>query len=116
MFRATRISPDLFQYIYNSQFCVTIPCHSFVPIVQQVNIARVKDSRIRYRDHFPVLSNFWLEMAGRQIVEGEDLTLRQVTIIYLWVLTLMADRVIRSFIVLVIIGRRAHSFDLSFGS
>ncbi len=81
MFRATRISPDLFQYVYNSQFCVTIPCQNFVPIVTQVNITRMKDSRLRYKDRFPTLSNFWLETAKQQIIEGEDLALRQVMIL-----------------------------------
>ena len=82
MFRATRISPDLFQYVYNSQFCVTIPCQNYVPIVTQVDIRRMKEMGLRYKDRFPTLSSFWLETAKQQIVEGEDLTLRQVTILF----------------------------------
>ena len=78
MFQATRIAPELFQYIYNSQFQVTIPCQNFVPIVTQVDITRTEKISTRYKDQFPKLSNFFLEMAKRQITEGDDLTLKQV--------------------------------------
>ncbi|KAK2462013.1 hypothetical protein APHAL10511_006476 [Amanita phalloides] len=77
MFRATHISPDLFQYIYNSQFCVTTPCQNYMPIVTQVKITRVKELRTRYKDDFPKLSDFFLDMAKRQIIEGENLSMAQ---------------------------------------
>ncbi|KAF8632568.1 hypothetical protein AX15_001778 [Amanita polypyramis BW_CC] len=78
MFRATRISPELFQYIDNSQFQVTIPCRNYIPIVTQLDISRTKNLRPQSKDDFPRLSDFFLDMAKQQIVEGEDLTVKQI--------------------------------------
>ncbi|KAF8641136.1 hypothetical protein AX17_000778 [Amanita inopinata Kibby_2008] len=78
MFHATRVGPDLFRYIYASQFEVTIPCHNHIPIVTQVDVTRLEGLRMRYKDEFPELSDFFLSMAKQQIAEGEDLTVRQI--------------------------------------
>ncbi|PFH50764.1 hypothetical protein AMATHDRAFT_3619 [Amanita thiersii Skay4041] len=78
MFHAIRVSPDTFQYIYASQFQVTIPCRGYVPIVTGVEVSKLDDMYRRFKDDFPKLTNFFVHMAKQQIVEGEDLTVQQI--------------------------------------
>ncbi|KIL70959.1 hypothetical protein M378DRAFT_175273 [Amanita muscaria Koide BX008] len=78
MFKLIQMEADIFQYIYNSQFQVTIPCSNFAPLVTQVDITRIQASQTRYRDLFPKLSDFFLEVAKRQIIEGDDQTCKQI--------------------------------------
>ncbi|KAJ6626901.1 Spc7 kinetochore protein-domain-containing protein [Mycena sp. CBHHK59/15] len=77
MFRATKILPDLFEYVYASQFRVSIPCRNFVPIVDKVDISRLETSR-RLPDDFPTLSKFFLENATRQIANERQVSTRQI--------------------------------------
>jgi kinetochore protein Spc7/SPC105 len=78
MFRATKISADLFEYVYASQLQVSIPCKSFVPIVRHVNVMRLDKARAKFKDDFPRLSDFFLDMAKRHIEHRLDPTVRHV--------------------------------------
>lgn len=78
MFRTTKVSANHFEYVYASLFRITIPCAKFLPIVSRVDISRVDKTRSKIKDDFPRLSDFLLSAARRMIVEGEDLTVRQV--------------------------------------
>ncbi|KAJ7293774.1 Spc7 kinetochore protein-domain-containing protein [Mycena rebaudengoi] len=78
MFRATKVLPDLFEYVYASQFRVSIPCRNFVPIVAKVEISRLETSR-HLPDDFPALSRFFLDNATRHITTcGTAISTRQI--------------------------------------
>ncbi len=78
MCRITKVSADLFEYVYSSLFQVSIPCKNFKPIVAKVSISRHGKQNTRYKDSFPRLSSFLLMAATQLINQGEDLTVREV--------------------------------------
>ena len=78
MCRITKVSADLFEYVYSSLFQVSIPCKNFKPIVGKVSIFRHGKQNTRYKDNFPRLSSFLLMAATQLINQGEDLTVREV--------------------------------------
>ena len=79
MFRITKVDTNLFEYVYNSLFLVSIPCKNFIPIVSKVDITRYGKENTRYKDNFPKLSAFLLSTAKYLINEGENLTVREVS-------------------------------------
>ena len=79
MFRVIKVNSDLFEYVYASQLRVSIPCRNFFPIVAHVDVANSEPARSRFKDDFPRLTNFLLDMAKQQIVHGKNLTVRQVS-------------------------------------
>ncbi|KAF8898451.1 Spc7 kinetochore protein-domain-containing protein [Infundibulicybe gibba] len=85
-FHISQVSSELFEYVYASQFCVTIPCKNFIPVPTQVDIKQVGNAQAATKDEFPHLSNFLLEMAKRQIVEGGPQSLRDIVqrLSYYW--------------------------------
>jgi hypothetical protein len=78
MFRATKVNSGIFEYVYASQFRVSIPCKNFVPIISRVDVITVDKARGKHKDEFPRLSKIFLDMAKQQIVRGKNLTTRQV--------------------------------------
>ncbi|PPQ73088.1 hypothetical protein CVT26_014738 [Gymnopilus dilepis] len=78
MCRITKVHADLFEYVYGSQFQVSIPCKNFVPVVSKVTITRCGKLNTRYKDDFPRLSTFLMNAAQRLISEGDDLTVREI--------------------------------------
>jgi kinetochore protein Spc7/SPC105 len=79
MFRTTKVNSNLFEYLYASQLRVSIPCSNFMPIVTRVEVTKLEPARSRFKDDFPRLSNFLLDMAKQQIVHGKGLGVRQVS-------------------------------------
>jgi len=80
MLRITKVSANLFEYVYSSTFFVSIPCIDFRPVVRKVRITRSGKSRTRYKDEFPKLSKFLLASANFLINEGDDLSVREVRV------------------------------------
>lgn len=78
MFRATKVTSDVFEYVHDSKFRVCIPCHNFMPLVAKVDVTRVDKARTRSKDDFPRLSDFLLNAAKQQVATGDDSTVRQV--------------------------------------
>lgn len=79
MFRATKVNSDLFEYVYASQLLVSIPCRNFMPMIARVEITRLEKAHPRFKDDFPRLSNFLVDMAKQQIVHRKSLAVRQVS-------------------------------------
>jgi kinetochore protein Spc7/SPC105 len=79
MFRATKVNSDLFEYVYASQLRVSIPCKRFMPIVTRVEVTKLETARSRFKDDFPRLSNFLLDIAKQQIIHEKNLAVRQVS-------------------------------------
>jgi len=83
MFRITKVNSNLFEYVYSSLFQVSIPCKNFMPIVTKVNITYHGKANSRYKDDFPRLSAFLLASANQYITEGDNLTVREVLLLFL---------------------------------
>lgn len=79
MFRATRVNDTLFEYVYASQFLVTIPCTNFIPIPARTEIIKL-DKLHSSKDEFPRLSDFFLNMAKEKIITRNNLTTRLVRV------------------------------------
>ncbi|KAJ7630550.1 Spc7 kinetochore protein-domain-containing protein [Roridomyces roridus] len=77
MFRPTKVTAELFEYEYASQYRISIPCRNFAPTSAEIGISRVQSSR-SLPDDFPALSKFLLENAGRCIPRGSGVTTRQI--------------------------------------
>jgi hypothetical protein len=78
MFRITTVRSDLFEFVYASQFRVSVPCVQFKPIVDQVDICQVEGTKTKFKDAYPDLSALWLRTAQDHIVRGRELTTGQV--------------------------------------
>ncbi|KAG6866877.1 hypothetical protein C0991_008814 [Blastosporella zonata] len=78
MFRVTKVNAEEFEYVYASQFRVTIPCKNYVPVISRVDVVRMDMTRTRAKDNFPGLSDLLLRKAKEQIVHGEKRTTRQI--------------------------------------
>ncbi|KAJ7596756.1 Spc7 kinetochore protein-domain-containing protein [Mycena floridula] len=78
MFRATKVTSQLFEYIYASQFRVSIPCQKFEPRLDQVTITTLASARARVKDDFPILSKFFLAAAIDRIRKLRGANIREV--------------------------------------
>ncbi|KAL0576814.1 hypothetical protein V5O48_005184 [Marasmius crinis-equi] len=78
MFRAYKVNPSLFEYVYAERFRVVIPCRNYVPLVDKVDITRTPEGRTKSKDDFPRLSAFLLDGA-KQIVCNMAATSRAVS-------------------------------------
>ncbi|KIJ68713.1 hypothetical protein HYDPIDRAFT_24966 [Hydnomerulius pinastri MD-312] len=78
MWRATKILPDLFEFIYASTYCVSIPCIKFRPVIANIQIKRTEDAKTKYKDAFPVLSALMLRTAKQLALQAEDASIRQI--------------------------------------
>ncbi|KAH7883876.1 Spc7 kinetochore protein-domain-containing protein [Phlebopus sp. FC_14] len=78
VWKATKILPDLFEYIYASCYCVTIPCINFRPVAADIQIKRTDLAKSKYKDPFPVMSDLMLRTAKQLVAQAENLSIRQV--------------------------------------
>ncbi|KAH7927412.1 hypothetical protein BV22DRAFT_1061133 [Leucogyrophana mollusca] len=79
MWRATKVHPDMFEFIYASSYCVSIPCIKFRPVVEEIEVKRVEKAKTKYKDAFPVLSELMLRTAKHLIsTSTEDLNVREI--------------------------------------
>lgn len=78
MTKITKVQPHIFEYIYASQFRVTIPCREHLPIMSRLSIEWLPESKTKYKDGLPGLRNFFLFAAKEYIVSHQNLTTRQV--------------------------------------
>ncbi|KAI0726175.1 Spc7 kinetochore protein-domain-containing protein [Fomitopsis betulina] len=79
LWRATKISPTMIQFIYASRYEVSIPCMMHEPILADVTISKVKDLRLKERDHFPSFTTLALQAAQQMMIESDGpLNIRQI--------------------------------------
>lgn len=73
LWRTTKISPNLMEFIYASRFVVSVPCVKLRPVLSQLRIERVKGARLRERDPYPDLTRLMLEGAKHVVssIPGE---------------------------------------------
>ncbi|KAI0080046.1 hypothetical protein K474DRAFT_1689475 [Panus rudis PR-1116 ss-1] len=61
LWRCTKISSNVVEFIYATRYQVIIPCLKFKPQVSKMSISRTKTSRLKERDTFPRFTDFMLE-------------------------------------------------------
>lgn len=76
--RITRVNTQVFEYIYDSTYCIVVPCSNFVPNVARVSITRLEHARVVAKDDFPKLMNLFVACASQVLDEQRDTTIRQV--------------------------------------
>ncbi|KAF5337355.1 hypothetical protein D9611_003088 [Ephemerocybe angulata] len=74
MVRVIKVNSQMFEYIYDSTFRITIPCKNFKPIISKVAITRLEPTRTRAKDDFPRLSDLFLACATQILDDEEDVT------------------------------------------
>jgi kinetochore protein Spc7/SPC105 len=79
MFRVTVVNAEMFEFIYASQFRVSVPCLKFRPRVEKVAISRLDAAKFQHKDAFPHLSQLWLLAARERVARKKDLSTIQVT-------------------------------------
>ncbi|KAJ3825277.1 Spc7 kinetochore protein-domain-containing protein [Lentinula raphanica] len=78
MFHISNVQPGIFEYTYASAYQITIPCRNYLPLVNQVGILRIPELRSRYKDEFPVMTQFLLSAAEEYIRGSKAPTIRHI--------------------------------------
>jgi kinetochore protein Spc7/SPC105 len=79
MFRVTSVNENLFEFVYASQFRVSLPCVKFRPRVEKVAIRRVDSTESKSKDAYPHLSDLFLRTARERVARKGDLSTIQVS-------------------------------------
>ncbi|KAH9949433.1 Spc7 kinetochore protein-domain-containing protein [Amylocystis lapponica] len=69
LWRATKVTAELIEFVYASRYQVSMPCIKHKPILAKVNVGRAPDARTKERDAFPRFTDTILQTA-RQLVAG----------------------------------------------
>ncbi|KAK0198720.1 Spc7 kinetochore protein-domain-containing protein [Armillaria mellea] len=78
MLHVAKVNSQLFEYVYASQFRVSIPCVNFLPIVQKVEVQTLDTVRFKFKDDFPRLSKFLVSAANHLVHNTDAVTTRQI--------------------------------------
>ncbi|KIK98328.1 hypothetical protein PAXRUDRAFT_823971 [Paxillus rubicundulus Ve08.2h10] len=78
MWKATKISPDLFEFTFASSYSVSIPCIKFRPVAADIQIRRTENAKTKYKEAFPVMSALMLRTARQLVTRAEDQGIRQI--------------------------------------
>ncbi|KAF8139971.1 Spc7 kinetochore protein-domain-containing protein [Boletus edulis] len=78
MWKATKISPELFEFTYASSYCVSIPCIRFRPVAADTQIRRVENAKARRKQAFPLLSALVLRTANQLATQHGDQGIREI--------------------------------------
>jgi kinetochore protein Spc7/SPC105 len=83
MWRTTKVDPKMFEFIYREYFRVTIPCVKFRPVLAKLDITKLENAKLKFKDAYPHLSNFLLRAAKQWIVtSSHDLSAPEVSAIF----------------------------------
>ena len=80
MWKATKIHPELFEFIYASSYCVSIPCINFRPVVGDIQIRRVENAKAKHKEVSPLLNALVLRTANQLANRQGDQGVREVRI------------------------------------
>ncbi|KAK0456192.1 Spc7 kinetochore protein-domain-containing protein [Armillaria borealis] len=78
MLHVAKVDSQLFEYVYASQFRVSIPCVNFLPLVQKVEVQTLDAVRFKYKDDFPRLSKFLVSAANHLVHNTDAMSTRQI--------------------------------------
>lgn len=79
MWRVTKVLPELFEFTYASSYCVSIPCIKFHPVIADIQITRLENSKTKHKE-VPLLSALLLRTAKQLVTRHGDQSVRQVRI------------------------------------
>ncbi|KAG5220502.1 Spc7 kinetochore protein-domain-containing protein [Salix suchowensis] len=79
MFHATKVSHNLFEYVYASRYQISIPCNSHLPIISQIELKKLNTAKLKFKDKYPHLSDFFLRIAKDTLLQTQkDWTVRKI--------------------------------------
>lgn len=79
MFHATKVSHNLFEYVYASRYQISIPCNNHLPIISQIELKKLNTAKLKFKDKYPHLSDFFLRTAKDMLLQTQkDWTVRKV--------------------------------------
>ncbi|KAF4607023.1 hypothetical protein EYR38_001080 [Pleurotus pulmonarius] len=79
MFHATKVSHNLFEYVYASRYQISIPCNNHLPIIPQIELTKLNTAKLKFKDKYPHLSDFFLRSAKDILMQTQkDWTVRKV--------------------------------------
>lgn len=67
LWRCTKISPALLEFIYAARFDVSVPCTNHVPVLAKLTVRKRKDFEQRERDAFPALTELMVARAPHAV-------------------------------------------------
>ena len=74
----TKVQSNLFEFIYASCYRISVPCAQYRPLIGDIRIDKIPDSKLKYEEAFPVLSSIMLQTARELVNRRTDLNIRQV--------------------------------------
>ncbi|KIY45496.1 hypothetical protein FISHEDRAFT_49338 [Fistulina hepatica ATCC 64428] len=82
----TKVSPDVFEYVYASQFKVSIPCRQYQPIPAKLDIGILDSFKAKVKDDFPRLTTVFLDVAKATVLAGKPDSVREIfqTLVDFW--------------------------------
>ncbi|KAH9891025.1 Spc7 kinetochore protein-domain-containing protein [Cubamyces lactineus] len=79
LWRPTKQTADLVEFVYGSKYHVSLPCRRYKPILAQATVTRTKQSKLKERDAFPQFTELVVRTAQSLIAEcSEKLEIKQV--------------------------------------
>ncbi|KAF7437161.1 hypothetical protein PC9H_003997 [Pleurotus ostreatus] len=71
MFHATKVSHNLFEYVYASRYQISIPCNNHLPIISQIELKKLNTAKLKFKDKYPHLSDFFLRTAKDMLLQTQ---------------------------------------------
>lgn len=63
----TEIRANLFEFVYDSRFRVTVPCKSYRTLISEATISRLKGALSKSKDHYPEFTEITLAVARQRL-------------------------------------------------
>ena len=79
MLRVTAVNSKLFEFVYASQFRVSVPCDDFVPRVDKIHVRRVEKTRSKNKDAYPELNDLFMRAACERASRKKGASVVQVS-------------------------------------
>ncbi|PIL30949.1 hypothetical protein GSI_07118 [Ganoderma sinense ZZ0214-1] len=79
LWHATKLSPDLVEFIYASKYHVSIPCTRYTPVCSHVQVRKTEQTKMQEKDSFPHFTELVVKTAHKIVTESQEkLSLKQV--------------------------------------
>ena len=70
LWHTTRLSSDLYEFVYAARFRVRVPATAFEPRLTEVSIVRTAEMPLKFKDQFPVLTDLAIALAQQHIASA----------------------------------------------
>jgi kinetochore protein Spc7/SPC105 len=78
MFKALRVTPDVFEYVLATQYQVTIPCNDFVPRNDLIGARYLPSAKAKFKDDYPRLTSFFVDSLQHRIRHSRAVSIKQI--------------------------------------